>query len=51
VKLADFGFAKNKLILNDDEKCGTLMYAAPELLHSGLYHTQKADIWSLGIVL
>jgi serine/threonine protein kinase len=35
VKLADFVFAKNKLILNDDEKCGTLMYAAPELLHSG----------------
>jgi serine/threonine protein kinase len=27
------------------------MYAAPGLLRSGSYHTQKADIWSVGILL
>jgi serine/threonine protein kinase len=50
-KLVDFGYAKDKLIAGDDAKCGTLMYAAPELLRPGSYHTQKADIWSLGILL
>jgi serine/threonine protein kinase len=27
------------------------MYTAPELFRPGRYHTQKADIWALGIVL
>jgi serine/threonine protein kinase len=51
VKLADFGYAKTQLFASDDEKNGTLMYAAPELLRPGDYHTQKADLWSLGILL
>jgi serine/threonine protein kinase len=50
-KLADFGFAKTKTFAGDDEKNGTLMYAAPELFHPGRYDTQKADMWSLGILL
>jgi serine/threonine protein kinase len=50
-KIIDFGYAKTETMAGDDEKCGTLMYAAPELFSSGRYHTQKSDIWSLGIVL
>jgi 5'-AMP-activated protein kinase catalytic alpha subunit len=50
-RLVDFGLANDRLIGGEDAKCGTLMYAAPELLRSGQYHTQKADIWSLGILL
>jgi protein-serine/threonine kinase len=51
VKLADFGYAKDTLFAGDNEKSGTLMYAAPELLSPGTYHTQKVDVWSLGITL
>jgi serine/threonine protein kinase len=50
-KLIDLGFANDRLIVGEDAKYGTLIYAAPELLRSGQYHTQKADIWSLGILL
>jgi non-specific serine/threonine protein kinase len=49
VKIVDFGFAKRDLMTN--EKNGTLVYAAPELLKYGSYETKKADIWSLGILL
>jgi serine/threonine protein kinase len=51
VKLADFGYAKDTLFAGDREKNGTLVYAAPELLSPGTYHTQKADVWSLAITL
>jgi serine/threonine protein kinase len=50
-KLADFGYAKTQTFADDNEKSGTLMYAAPELFRPGRYHTQKADLWSLGILL
>jgi serine/threonine protein kinase len=50
-KLTDFGFAKCSEIAGDEEKLGTLVYMAPELLKRGAFNTQKADIWSLGIVL
>ena len=50
IKLADFGLAKK---FDDDtksnEKCGSLMYFAPEMF---MYHSIdpfKADIWALGI--
>jgi serine kinase len=49
--LIDFGFAKTKLIAGDNEKSGSLPYAAPELLNTGLYQPQMADVWSLGILL
>jgi serine/threonine protein kinase len=51
VKLIDFGFAKGKEIAGDNEKCGTLAYAPPEMLTSGSYDPQAVDIWSLGILL
>jgi serine/threonine protein kinase len=50
-KLIDFGFVKREEIVGDDEKNGSLIYAAPELLMPGRYRPQKADIWSLGILL
>ena len=50
-KLADFGFSKNKLIMGDNSKTGTIYYAAPELFKRGNYNTLKADIWSIGITL
>jgi serine/threonine protein kinase len=50
-KLIDFGYAKTEATADDDQKSGTLMYAAPELFQPGCYLTQKADIWALGIVL
>jgi serine/threonine protein kinase len=51
VKLIDFGFAKQTETAGDHEKSGTLAYAAPELLRPGTYRPDKADIWSLGILL
>jgi serine/threonine protein kinase len=50
-KLIDFGLSQEREIANDNEKGGTLLYAAPELLDFGNYNPKKADIWSLGIVL
>ncbi|KAK9836929.1 hypothetical protein WJX81_000389 [Elliptochloris bilobata] len=50
-KIADVGLAK---ILTRDNTCvsteGTFDWAAPEVL-SGLECSEKADIWSLGVVL
>lgn len=49
IKLADFGFARQ---FNDDrisnEKCGSMMYSAPELIKSQSVDPFLTDIWSLG---
>lgn len=48
VKLIDFGFATpvgEKALTN---RCGTLQYVAPEVLHG--QYTQNADLWSLGVM-
>jgi serine/threonine protein kinase len=50
-KLIDFGYCQTSLFADDDQKAGTIIYAAPELFRSGQFHTLKADVWSLGIVL
>ena len=50
-KLTDFGYCHTSLMCGNDEKSGTLFYAAPELFLSGLFNTQKTDIWALGVTL
>ncbi|EOD42155.1 hypothetical protein EMIHUDRAFT_414421, partial [Emiliania huxleyi CCMP1516] len=60
VKIADFGLAAMVGQVREDAsflrhtKCGSLMYAAPEVLVSDAsrgYDAAKADIWSLGVIL
>lgn len=50
VKLADFGLAKRfESQAVSAEKCGTLMFSAPETLQKKEVSPFKADIWALGI--
>ncbi|CAI5451787.1 unnamed protein product [Caenorhabditis angaria] len=55
LKISDFGMAtifrhngQERLL---DMSCGTLPYAAPEIIAGGKYKAQPVDIWSSGIVL
>ncbi|CAC5357254.1 TSSK [Mytilus coruscus] len=52
VKLADFGFAKSSVVVAESEEfCGTLPYAAPEVIMGMEHNTMKADMWSMGVML
>ena len=52
LKLVDFGlstkYTDDSLL---DQPCGTVVYAAPEVLDGNDYHGMLADVWSSGIVL
>ena len=53
IKLIDFGFAK-KLVkdMRTRTNCGTLQYAAPEVITSSAAgYSFSADLWSYGILL
>ena len=52
LKLIDFGLS-TKYSDDDllDQPCGTVVYAAPEVLEGKEYHGMLADVWSSGIVL
>ena len=52
IKLADFGMAA--LQPSDrwlNTSCGSPHYAAPEIIYGRKYRGDKADIWSVGIIL
>jgi 5'-AMP-activated protein kinase catalytic alpha subunit len=52
LKLVDFGLSTkypDDNLLN--QPCGTVVYAAPEILQGKEYHGMLADVWSSGIVL
>lgn len=57
VKLIDFGLAcarnpnASKKDRMSSEKCGTIRYAAPEIVTETAYIPEFCDIWSVGVVL
>ncbi|XVF58324.1 hypothetical protein PTKIN_Ptkin07bG0057000 [Pterospermum kingtungense] len=52
VKIADFGFSS---IMRDGHflktSCGSLNYAAPEIISGKLYAGPEVDVWSCGVIL
>ncbi|PNY28589.1 serine/threonine-protein kinase [Tolypocladium capitatum] len=53
VKLVDFGFTREYEGRTNylQTFCGTICYAAPEMLRGEKYAGEKVDVWSLGIIL
>ncbi|KAI9809861.1 MAG: hypothetical protein M1825_000294 [Sarcosagium campestre] len=53
VKLCDFGFTREYEGKASylQTYCGTVCYAAPEMLKGEKYAGEKVDVWSLGIIL
>ncbi|CAH0669202.1 unnamed protein product [Spodoptera exigua] len=56
VKISDFGFARFCLddtdgLAQSETYCGSMSYAAPEILRGKPYLPKPTDLWSLGVVL
>eukprot|EP00347_Sterkiella_histriomuscorum_P004196 403361379 len=50
-KIIDFGLAINSNVDNTDQRCGTVLYEAPEQLFAQNQYSKAVDIWSCGIIL
>lgn len=52
IKLSDFGLS-TYININSFQKtfCGSVHYAAPEIINGTAYNPFKTDIWSMGVVL
>lgn len=50
-KLIDFGFAKIIDNARATTCCGTVAYAAPEVIAGLSHYSFSADLWSFGILL
>lgn len=51
-KLSDFGLSRQASETSEMKTtCGTLLYAAPEIIQELPYNGMKVDIWSAGVVL
>ena len=56
IRITDFGFASQTTNSNHERVmsrtfCGSLAYAAPELVRGDPYDARLSDAWSLGIIL
>ena len=49
LKLIDFGLGNKKRI--DDQKAGTLLYMAPEVLKKKSEYSKSVDMWAIGIMM
>lgn len=51
VVVSDFGLGKREEEEKSKTLCGSPHYMAPEVTDGGEYDGQKADIWSIGVML
>jgi len=51
LKICDFGLAKEGRTFKTNSKPGKIPYMAPEVFANKEFDGQKADIWSLGVIL
>lgn len=49
VKLIDFGLGDNQK--TNDERCGTYLYMAPEIVKENNIYSKSVDIWAIGIIM
>jgi len=51
LKLIDFGLAIRSDKDNEDQRCGTVLYEAPEQLFAVNQYTKAVDMWACGVIL